>query len=70
MFARADFERLATLMARIRGKAILSINDVPQIRQVFSGFHMEEVSTTYTIGTKNDSRGQRGELLISSFGGS
>ena len=37
------------------------------IREVFSGFHMTEVSTTYTIGTKNDSRGQRGELLISSF---
>ncbi|WP_093030836.1 DNA adenine methylase [Roseovarius azorensis] len=69
MFARADFERLADQLAGLRGRFLMSINDVPEIRQVFSGFHMEEVSTTYTIGTKNDSRGQRSELLISSFGG-
>ncbi|WP_037309086.1 DNA adenine methylase [Ruegeria halocynthiae] len=67
LFERADFERLATQLKGIRGKFLMSINDVPEIREVFSAFRITPVETTYTIGKSNDARGARAELLISNF---
>lgn len=68
MFARGDFQRLAVLLAGIRGRFLLSLNDVPDVRAIFSAFGHEEVRTSYTIsGTRNDTAGSRAELLISNF---
>lgn len=69
MFAPADFEQLAGQLAGIKGRFLMSINDVPEIRQIFGRFSIEEVTTTYSIGKQNDSRGARAELLISSQNG-
>ena len=66
MFERADFARMATLLAGIQGRFIMSINDVPQIRELFAAFTLTEVSTTYTIGGAGRA-GERAELLISNF---
>ncbi len=66
VFERADFQRIADLLAGIKGRFLMSINDVPEIREVFAGFRIEEVATTYTIGKTNDARGARAELLIGS----
>jgi DNA adenine methylase len=64
-FERADFERLAELLAGIRGQFILSINDTPGSRAVFDRFALEEVRTTYGIGTKMTGAGKRvGELIV------
>lgn len=43
----------------------MSINDVPEVREIFGWAAMEEVSTSYTIGKQAESRGERGELLVS-----
>lgn len=64
LFEAADFEALAALLGRLRGRFLVSLNDVPEVRRIFSGFELEAVSTTYTI------RGGAGakpaaELLIS-----
>lgn len=67
MFERADFERLADQLAAIKGRFLLSINDVPEIREVFAGFDMLEVQTTYTINKSKD-RPKRGELLVATDG--
>lgn len=68
MFARADFGRLAQLLASIRGRFILSLNDLPEVRETFRTFHLTEVTTTYTISTKpSDQAGGRAELLISNW---
>ncbi|CUH67954.1 Modification methylase DpnIIA [Thalassovita gelatinovora] len=66
MFAPEDFDRLAGQLAGIKGRFLMSINDVEPIRERFAGFHIEEVSTSYTIGKQAKSRGERRELLISS----
>ena len=50
VFTRDDFARLRTALDRAKGRFILSINDTPQIREVFAGFAMEEVGVTYGIG--------------------
>lgn len=68
MFARADFQRLADLLGGIRGRFLLSLNDVPEVRKVFGRFNLAEVATTYTISSKrNDAAGARAELLISNW---
>lgn len=62
VFGRDDFARLAGILAAIRGKFLLSINDVPEIRDIFAGFHLEEVHTVYSV---NDTGGTpASELLI------
>lgn len=62
MFDRRDFDRLAEGLKGISGRFILSINDVPEIRECFAGFRIEPVQTSYTV-----SRGKAkaaGELII------
>ena len=45
IFDRTDFQSLATQLAGIAGKFVLSINDVPEIRELFKAFRFEEVKT-------------------------
>ena len=67
MFAREEFDRMADQLSKIKGQFLMSINDVPAIREAFAGFEVTPIATTYTIGKQNDSRGTRAELLISNF---
>ena len=63
LFERQDFQRIADQMDGIRGTFILSINDCPEIREIFSRFILDEVRMTYTI-SKGASK-KVGELIIS-----
>lgn len=68
VFAREDFERLSAQLGQIRGKFILSINDTPGARAVFSSFPMQRVEVTYTVSTAATGKGKKvGELLISNL---
>lgn len=49
-FALGDYERLADTMASIAGKALLTINDHPEMRRVFGRFSHESVQISYSIG--------------------
>lgn len=65
-FGFHEYEAMADALRRLKGKAIVSINDHPDIRRVFAGFHMEEVPITYTVG--GGSRAvDRTELIIWSW---
>lgn len=64
LFNRADFQRLSDHLRAVKGRFLMSINDVPEIREIFAWARIEEVTTTYTIGSKTGSRGARAELLI------
>jgi DNA adenine methylase len=37
----ADYAGLATVLAKIRGRFILSVNDVPETREFFDQFSIE-----------------------------
>ncbi|OYX43314.1 MAG: DNA methyltransferase [Rhodobacterales bacterium 32-67-9] len=65
LFGREEFARLAELLAELKGRFLMSINDVPEIRETFRRFRIEEVKTTYTIAGKG-AQPERAELLISS----
>lgn len=48
-FSKADFDNLATLLKDIKGKFIMSLNDVPEIRAIFKDFYIKEVQTRYSM---------------------
>lgn len=62
LFARSDFEVLADQLARLKGRFLLSLNDVPEVRATFKRFKIERVETTYTLGVQAAQR--VGEVLI------
>jgi DNA adenine methylase len=49
LFARDQFELMADRLGKLKGRFILSINDVPAIRSIFGSFVMDEVTLDYTI---------------------
>ncbi|CAN7319226.1 DNA adenine methylase [Pararhizobium sp. LjRoot235] len=50
LFGRDQFAALAERLRRVQGHFILSINDVPEIRDTFEGFTFHEAELTYSIG--------------------
>jgi len=63
MFCRDEFAVMADRLARLQGRFILSLNDRPEVRDIFSGFAIEAVRTTYTLDAKNNAKAA-GELII------
>lgn len=68
-FCRADFERLAVQLEGVQGRFLMSLNDVPGVRETFARFQIEAVATLYHVGggasTQGKAVGEAGELLIS-----
>lgn len=65
-FGLDQYEKMAGLMRSMAGKAILSINDHPDIRRVFAGFQMEQVGIDYNVGGGGKAVA-RTELIIYSW---
>lgn len=65
-FPFGQYELMAQRLATLKGKAILSINDHPDIRRVFGGFEMEDFEIDYTVGG-GANRAARRELIIYSW---
>ncbi|WP_422768387.1 DNA adenine methylase [Pseudomonas fulva] len=64
-FPFEQYELMAEFMRSCKGKVMVSINDHPDIREVFAGFHTEKTDIRYT--TANQRNGQAdltGELII------
>lgn len=49
VFARGDFVKLASYLAGIAGRFILTVNDAPEMREAFAQFAIEQVATRYTV---------------------
>lgn len=65
-FEWGQYERPADLMAGLKGKLILSLNDHPDVRRCFGRYQMEELEIDYTVGG-GANRASRRELLIYSW---
>lgn len=66
LFGRPDFAQLATLLAGLRGRFVLSLNDTPEVHQLFGAFAMASVTTTYTVGGGTAIK-PAGELVITNY---
>jgi len=58
LFNRDQFEVLALILAGIKGRFILSLNDRPEVRETFAAFRIEAVQTTYGIQSGGQSAGE------------
>lgn len=65
-FPFGEYVAMAEVMRKLKGKAMLSINDHPQIRECFAGFHMESLEISYHVGG-GDVQADRRELVIWSW---
>lgn len=64
-FAEKDFYDLAEVLAGIKGRFLMTINDTPEVREIFKRFWIDEVELKYSMSKKEGSRSQiRTELLI------
>lgn len=60
-----DFVVLRDRLSRLRGKFILSLNDVAEVRMIFSKFKIKRVALAYS--TPKGSSRRYGEVIISNF---
>lgn len=60
-----DYKLMNDALNKIKGKFILSINDNPDIQNIFSNFYIMPVTLNYTISQKEITEGR--ELLIANF---
>ena len=65
LFDRSQYALMSGVLSSIKGRFILSINDTPEIREIFSRFNIEEVSVLYTLSRGNPSENK--ELIITNF---
>ncbi|PIV88476.1 MAG: restriction endonuclease subunit M [Hydrogenophilales bacterium CG17_big_fil_post_rev_8_21_14_2_50_63_12] len=63
-FGLDQYARMASLAKSIKGKMVISVNDIPEMRQVFDGLEMERLEISYTVGGAGRSKAVSGELLI------
>lgn len=63
-FGLDQYDRMAELLRSMKGKAIVSVNDIPEMRQAFAGLTMRRVAIRYSVGAKGQGRDERGELLV------
>lgn len=68
-FTKKDHERLANCLGQIQGKFLLSYNDCPQIRDLYSrpGIIIESTSRISNIAQRYEAGKQYAELLISNY---
>lgn len=60
-FALQEYLKMAELAKSIKGKMMVSVNDIPEMRAAFEGLSMETVSIAYTVG---GGRQESKELII------
>lgn len=66
IFSKDDFTIIKDILSGIKGKFILSINDTPNIREIFKGFNLQEVQVFYSYNGKGV-KSKHPELLITNF---
>ncbi|MTW19346.1 DNA adenine methylase [Rhodoplanes serenus] len=64
LFERTDFTALAAALKGLRGRFVMTVNDVPELRELFAWARVEPLELSYTAGGRNAIRAQ--ELLIRS----
>jgi DNA adenine methylase len=64
-FAERDFIKLEGHLRQLKGKFILSLNDVPEVRKLFHHFVLFELEFHYTVQQQPGKRYK--ELLIANF---
>lgn len=65
-FGLEQYERMAEMARTIKGKMLITVNDCPEMRQVFKGLPMREIGIKYSCSNGQDKRKESTELIIRS----
>lgn len=63
-FGLENYDHMAELARSIKGKMIISVNDIPEMRQVFNGLNIHSVEINYSLAGKGT---PRRELIVSNL---
>ncbi len=67
-FGEADLIRLRDCLFAVRGKMVVSLNEHPRVREIFSGWNFKTASLKYSIGRSTSSKAkERSEVIIKNF---
>lgn len=66
-FGLEQYEEMAEVMRSCKGKVMLSINDHPDIRQIYDGFHILGLDIKYSLGSVHGEPGVSKELVITNW---
>ena len=50
IFKREEFAQMAEILKTIKGKFVLSLNDKPQVRELFQDFQIQNIKVKYSCG--------------------
>ncbi|HCE0841718.1 DNA adenine methylase [Acinetobacter baumannii] len=68
IFGKEDFFALKDHLSKIQGKFILSLNDVPEVRELFKDFNIQNKKIRWTVNNKAAAESHNGnELIICNF---
>lgn len=62
-----QYSRMAELARTIKGRMVISVNDIPEMREVFDGLSMNRVDIRYSVGGGSRDTKPSGELIIRSW---
>ena len=65
-FSMDNYGRMAALARSIKGKMVISVNDIPEMRQAFDGLNIQTVDISYNLKVSGPAS-QRKELVICNF---
>ena len=61
-----NYDHMAELARRIKGKMIISVNDIPEMRQAFNGLNIQTVDISYNLKVTGKATPKK-ELVICNF---
>lgn len=63
LFSRSEFPLMAQALEKLSGYFIVSLNDRPEVREIFKAFHIITVDTVYSVGGGESQKAVK-EVLI------
>lgn len=67
IFSRDDFITLRDILKNIKGKFILSLNDVPEVRELFADFNIHGKKIRWSLNNSSNDENNGKELIITNF---
>ena len=66
-FTMEDHQRLRACLEGIKGRVIISYNDHPMVREMYSDFHIEPITRKNTLSGNGNNQKDFAELIIRNF---
>ncbi len=66
-FGLEEYEKMAHLARTIKGKMMITVNDIPEMRKTFKGLKIKTVDVKYSLNNKSGAPAKRRELVIMNY---